>query len=123
MAEVSKIHQKSLQKNVETAIEGVDMAALVDKLLAELIRSLARALVVNLEAQSSDGTAVMSARGPGAPGPLNFYEEVQRYEIELIQWALRQANGNQSAAARLLQIRTTTLNNMIKRYHINWRLR
>lgn len=123
MAEVSKIHQKSLQKNVETAIEGVDMAALVDKLLTELIRGLARALTANLEAQSSDDATLVPARGPGSPGPLNFYEEVQRYEIELIQWALRQANGNQSAAARLLQIRTTTLNNMIKRYHINWRLR
>lgn len=120
MREVTKIHQKELK----TAAEGVDMAALVEALKAELIRSLASALMSQIEDGASDNTAYLSKRGAAdSEVPVNFYEEVRRFEVKLIQWALLQTNGRQAAAARLLQIKTTTLNNKIKQYRINWRMR
>ena len=53
--------------------------------------------------------------------PLNFFEEVERFEIELIQSALRRTGGHQKRAAKLLGIQHTTLNSKIKRYRIPWR--
>jgi DNA-binding NtrC family response regulator len=50
--------------------------------------------------------------------PLNhdfdFYSEVRRFESELINDALRLTGGSQVKAARLLQLKTTTLNAKMK---------
>jgi transcriptional regulator with PAS, ATPase and Fis domain len=51
-------------------------------------------------------------------GALDFYTEVQRFEIALIKQALRVASGSQRKAAELLNLNSTTLNAMIKRYRI-----
>jgi DNA-binding NtrC family response regulator len=50
---------------------------------------------------------------------IDFYGEVERYEIELIKSALKQCNGNQSQAAKLLQLKSTTLNSKMKHYGLN----
>src|ERR1041384_4236722 len=52
---------------------------------------------------------------------INFYEEVRRFEIDLIRRALEQTGGHQSRAARLLSMNATTLNSKIKTYNINLR--
>ena len=52
---------------------------------------------------------------------INFYEEVRRFEIDLIRRALEQTSGHQSRAARLLGMNATTLNSKIKTYNINLR--
>lgn len=49
---------------------------------------------------------------------LNFYDEVSRFEIELIKRALFQTRGHQGRAARLLNLKVTTLNSKIKHYNI-----
>lgn len=49
---------------------------------------------------------------------VNFYEEVERFEISLIQRALRETGGNQARAARLLGLNQTTLHGKIKHYGI-----
>ena len=48
----------------------------------------------------------------------NFYEEVERFEVDLIQRALQQTGGNQAQAARLLGLNQTTLHGKIKHYKI-----
>jgi transcriptional regulator with GAF, ATPase, and Fis domain len=50
---------------------------------------------------------------------INLQEEVRRFEIDLIQRALRRTGGNQVRAARLLGMKVTTLNSKIIRYGIN----
>jgi transcriptional regulator with GAF, ATPase, and Fis domain len=45
---------------------------------------------------------------------IDFYKEVERFEIELIRLALDRTHGCQAKAARLLQIKPTTLNSKIK---------
>jgi DNA-binding NtrC family response regulator len=52
---------------------------------------------------------------------VNFYDEVRRFEIDLIRRALDQTSGHQSRAARLLGMNATTLNSKIKTYNINLR--
>ena len=47
---------------------------------------------------------------------LDFYEEVERYEIELIIKALQASGGNQTQAAKLLRMKSTTLNAKMKHY-------
>jgi DNA-binding protein Fis len=49
---------------------------------------------------------------------INFYDEVKKFEIDLIRRALDQTAGHQSRAARLLGLNATTLNSKIKGYKI-----
>ncbi len=49
----------------------------------------------------------------------DFYDEVSRFEIDLIKRALLQTGGHQVQAARLLNLKVTTLNSKIKHYHIS----
>ena len=56
------------------------------------------------------------ARGEGC---LKLYDEVQRFEIDLIRSALQKTNGSQVRAAQLLSVKQSTLNAKIKRYQIS----
>lgn len=49
----------------------------------------------------------------------DFYDEVSRFEIDLIRRALFQTGGHQVQAAKLLNLKVTTLNSKIKHYGIN----
>lgn len=60
-------------------------------------------------------------RLPNVADGISFYDEVSRFEISLIQLALRYARGNQRNAASLLGLKTTTLNSKIKSYNLDWR--
>ena len=48
----------------------------------------------------------------------DFYDEVSRFEIDLIKRALLQTGGHQVHAAKLLNLKVTTLNSKIKHYNI-----
>jgi PAS domain S-box-containing protein len=50
---------------------------------------------------------------------IDFYDEVSRFETNIIRRALEQTGGNQKRAADLLGIKKTTINAMIRRYGIN----
>jgi DNA-binding NtrC family response regulator len=49
---------------------------------------------------------------------LDFYENVERFEAQLIETALEITGGRQNAAARLLNLRTSTLSWKIKKLAI-----
>ena len=49
---------------------------------------------------------------------IDFYGEVERYEIELIRSALNQCDGNQARAAKLLHLKSTTLNATVSYTHL-----
>ncbi|MGH9943593.1 MAG: helix-turn-helix domain-containing protein, partial [Pyrinomonadaceae bacterium] len=66
-------------------------------------------------AESQSAAALDVARG------IDFYDEVRRFEIDLIRRALEQTGGHQSRAARLLGMNATTLNSKIKTYNIQLR--
>lgn len=60
----------------------------------------------------------LTSNEPESERKLGLQEEVQRYEIELIRAALQRTRGNQRKAAKLLDVKVTTLNCKIKRYGI-----
>ena len=70
-------------------------------------------------ALASDLDAIVIKRELPKDGELNFYHEVERFEISLILWALNQAGGKQTEAARLLGLKATTLSSMMMRYGMN----
>ena len=67
-----------------------------------------------IEAQSLNEVPALDVRNG-----IDFYEEVKRFEVDLIQRALSFTRGNQVRAARLLKMKVTTLNSKIKHYNIN----
>jgi DNA-binding NtrC family response regulator len=72
------------------------------------------ALRLLLEAQALNEMPTLDVRNG-----IDFYEEVKRFEVDLIQRALSVTRGNQVRAARLLKMKVTTLNTKIKHYEIN----
>jgi DNA-binding NtrC family response regulator len=80
----------------------------------ERIRAL-RELAIEMQRQLETLSRVPT---PSVDDSIDFYEEVSRFEIELIKQALRSAEGHQTKAAQLLNLKATTLNGMIKRYRI-----
>ena len=48
-------------------------------------------------------------------GPISLDERLRRVEASLIGWALKMSKGNKSQAARLLQIKRSTLGDRINR--------
>jgi DNA-binding NtrC family response regulator len=104
----------------------------------ELENTIERAVVIApgneitkecLRTEISDPKSIVSGHQDGASNAavsdigrgINFYEEVRRFEIDLIRRALEQTGGHQSRAARLLGMNATTLNSKIKTYNINLR--
>jgi DNA-binding NtrC family response regulator len=67
---------------------------------------------------SSSGGAHRMALEIDLSRSISFYDEVNRFQIELIRRALELTGGNQSRAARLLGMNTTTLNSKIKYLHL-----
>jgi len=57
-------------------------------------------------------------RSPSIQDGIDFYDEVSRFEIDLIKRALLQTAGHQGRAAKLLNLKITTLNSKIKHYNI-----
>jgi len=51
---------------------------------------------------------------------IDFNKEVRRLEIELINYALFQAKGNQTRAARSLNLKKTTLHAKIKKLNLQF---
>ena len=92
----------------------------VDHRIDQLL-TLAKALAVEIETlraelyKDQDGNKQIDFAHDG----IDFYTEVERYEIELIKNALSQCDGNQTQAAKLLHLKSTTLNAKMKHYGLN----
>ena len=105
-------------RELENTIERAVVIAPGDEITKECLRT-----------EISDPKSVISGHHDGASTAavgdigrgINFYEEVRRFEIDLIRRALEQTGGHQSRAARLLGMNATTLNSKIKTYNINLR--
>ena len=75
------------------------------------LRELALALLQ--EVDSIKGSGSLESKPS-----VDFSEEVRRFETDLIRWALMRTGGHQRRAARMLNLKVTTLNAKIKRYRI-----
>ena len=88
----------------------VQQLTLLAKALASEIETLQTELAID---RDRDKQVVLDNDG------IDFYREVERYQIELIKSALSRCGGNQTQAARLLRMKSTTLNAKMKHYGLN----
>jgi DNA-binding NtrC family response regulator len=51
---------------------------------------------------------------------VDYFSELKRFEVSLIKLALAQTSGHQAQAAKLLNLKPTTLNTKIKLYGIKY---
>ena len=109
MLEPARIERTPLavSRNNDTTQPGTPAAL---QLRIGLIREAALSLLNQLEPLDQE-----QATNEGEKSS-SLYEEVRRFEIQLITNALSQTRGHQKEAARLLGIKATTLNSKIKRY-------
>ena len=102
-------------RELENIIERAVVIAPTDEITVECLRpevrrpELAGEMMRESEGVSAD---IDITRG------VNFYDEVRKFETDLIRRALEQTGGHQSRAARLLGLNATTLNSKIKTYNI-----
>ncbi|MCA1615821.1 MAG: hypothetical protein LC800_17310 [Acidobacteria bacterium] len=75
------------------------------------LRELATALVQEIDSIKGHGSFESKPT-------VDFAAEVRRFETDLIRWALLRTGGHQRRAARMLNLKVTTLNAKIKRYRI-----
>jgi DNA-binding NtrC family response regulator len=105
-------------RELENAIERAVVIAPADEITRECLRpEIADPQAARAVARESVG----ASGGIDVSRGVNFYDEVRRFEIDLIRRALDQTGGHQSRAARLLGMNPTTLNSKIKTYNINLR--
>lgn len=91
-----------------------DQFDVVSALASMLLREIGR-IRATVEPEGSFENAIAElASGPNGDGRIDFYKEIERYEIELIKNALELAGGSQKRAAQLLGLNPTTLNAKIK---------
>jgi len=102
-------------RELENIIERAVVIAQTDEITVDCLRpevsqpELAMDMIKRTEGSSSE---IDISRG------INFYEEIKRFEVDLIRRALDQTGGHQSRAARLLGLNATTLNSKIKTHNI-----
>jgi transcriptional regulator with PAS, ATPase and Fis domain len=85
------------------------------------IRNLAEVLMAeadSLEREHAQVEAATTARNLDVKSGIDFFNEVRRFEIQLIRLALSYSNGNQAKAAKLLGLGATTLNYKMKTYQL-----
>ena len=105
-------------RELENVIERAVVISPGNEITVECLRPEVRDPASALKAiAESEGvsTDIDIARG------ISFYDEVKKFEIDLIRRALEQTGGHQSRAARLLGLNATTLNSKIKTYNIQAR--
>ena len=83
---------------------------------AEALNQFAQILAGVIEKLVATAEVLELANVPDIELGIDFYAEIQRYELLLIQRALRQTEGSQVKAAALLKLKSTTLNSKIKHY-------
>lgn len=102
-------------RELENVIERAIVIAPGNEITVECLRAEVRDPELAMEMMASaDGIShdIDIAHG------VNFYDEVKKFEIDLIRRSLDQTAGHQSRAARLLGLNATTLNSKIKTYNI-----
>jgi transcriptional regulator with GAF, ATPase, and Fis domain len=93
---------------------GANRLTLTENALPEQIEMLQKAALSLLK----EVQTISSLEAADIVRGIRFYDEVERFERELIMRALELTGGHQVRASRLLGLKVTTLNSKVKRYGI-----
>ena len=102
----------ALKHRIET------LAALLSALMAEVDRLRAELSPTRKYPPNHNSKKDLKQASINDEG-IDFYREIELYEIELIKRALRRVRGSQRRAAELLGLNPTTLNAKIKHFATN----
>ena len=127
-AEQAELMQSDLGRNDRTTIpasvpQTLKLADRQERNRVQRLADLARTLLREAEMLASDKAFTEESnnlRTMSVSEGIDFYDEVVRFETNLIKLALERTGRNQAAAARLLHIKATTLNFKIKLYGIEY---
>ncbi|REJ77460.1 MAG: sigma-54-dependent Fis family transcriptional regulator [Acidobacteria bacterium] len=108
-------HYPGNVRELENIIERAVVIAPTDEITRDCLRPevLDPGLAISMSRESKGSSADIDISNG-----VTFYDEVKKFEVDLIQRALQQTGGHQSRAARLLGLNATTLNSKIKSYNI-----
>lgn len=84
----------------------------------EALKVLSQSLLREVEALKNTAKSEDDVIEEVQDGKIDLEKEVQKYEVELIRCALVRTGGRQRRAAKLLNVKISTLNAKIKRYGI-----
>ncbi len=84
----------------------------------EALKVLSQSLLREVEALKDNTKSESDIIEEVKDGKIDLDREVQNYEVELIRCALVRTGGRQRRAARLLNVKISTLNAKIKRFGI-----
>lgn len=84
----------------------------------EALKVLSQSLLREVEALKNNNKSESEVINEVRDGNIDLEKEVQKYEVELIRCALVRTGGKQRRAAKLLNVKISTLNAKIKRYGI-----
>ena len=85
----------------------------------EALKVLSQSLLQEVEALKNNTKSERDLLEEVKDGKIDLEREVQKYEVELIRCALVRTGGRQRRAAKLLNVKISTLNAKIKRYGIS----
>lgn len=84
----------------------------------EALKVLSQSLLREVEAMRKSSRQERTLSADIESGMIDLDRELQRYEVELIRCALVRTGGRQRRAAKLLNVKISTLNAKIKRFGI-----
>ena len=84
----------------------------------EALKVLSQSLLLEVEALKSNTKSESEMIEEVKEWKIDLEKEVQQFEVELIRCALVRTGGRQRRAAKLLNVKISTLNAKIKRYGI-----
>jgi DNA-binding NtrC family response regulator len=102
-------------RELETAIERAVIIARGEQITRDCLRA---EILSSEDGEGLSGVGSSPTQFIDLTHGISFYDEVSRFEIELIRQALELTGGHQSRAAKLLGLNNTTLNSKIKSYNI-----
>lgn len=89
--------------------------------ITEVVNSLTKAVSILQTIKQIEGDSSVTTIEEDFPKEgLDFYKATKSYEISLIKHALQITKGHQTNAAKLLNLKLSTLNSLIKRYKIHY---
>lgn len=101
-----------------TQSEQVQSSSAMNNRLAAL-KVLSQSILREVESLKNNTKSESEIFGETVDGKIDLDKEVQKYEVELIRCALVRTGGRQRRAAKLLNVKISTLNAKIKRYGIS----
>ncbi|MBA3601146.1 MAG: hypothetical protein H0W45_07920 [Acidobacteria bacterium] len=84
----------------------------------EILRLLAKSIALEIDRIVGSEKENSSAENDGEL-QINFVEQIKKFEMDLIRFALFKSGGKQTNAARFLNMKLSTLNTRIKKYRIS----